>query len=163
MLTVRDFTIFNLTVRDFTIFSLTVRDFTISSLTVRDFFQQFLALQYEIFPNKNLISWVSEWVINILNLPSFASILTYICRCTTATCTTWSPVGTAGSSSLAPPGAPPSTRSGSYGRVLRGEVWVQRRGVPGVFQAYPGEFLEEKFEFKDEEYLEFSKLTQVSS
>ena len=49
MLTVRDFTIFNLTVRDFTIFSLTVRDFTIFSLTVRDFFQQFLALQYEIF------------------------------------------------------------------------------------------------------------------
>ena len=26
-----------------------------------------------------------------------------------------------------------------------------------------GEFFEEKFEFKDEEYLEFSKLTQVSS
>ena len=34
--------------------------------------------------------------------------------------------------------------------------------VPRVLQAHPGEFLE-KFEFKDEEYLEFSKLTQVSS
>ena len=38
-----------------------------------------------------------------------------------------------------------------------------KKGVPRVLQAYPGEFLKEKFEFKDEEFLEFSKLTQVSS
>ena len=50
-----------------------------------------------------------------------------------------------------------------HGRVLQGEVRVQGQGVPRVLQAHPGEFLEEKFEFKDEEYLKFSKQTQVSS